>query len=613
MRKHRPKSAGEGVSRRHNRWAVVGSILPVLFCAAALLWAQNPGADEIRVSSHAYVPPASTVFRVNSQLVDVAVVVRDNKGQAVGGLQQQNFRILDNGKPQNISAFLVEKFAPAGTEPTSEPPPPNASTALPPAAAPRPARYVALYFDDIDTEAGDMDRAKVAAAELAKHGVESGDQIAVFTGSGTVTADFTNDPSKILEAIGHVAQHPRMPVNGFPGCPKITPYQAYLIVNHLDPTAYDQVVADAKKCQCDEEGGTDQSCQTAAQQEVDSKAQATWDSATQVSQTNLFTLKQIVTYLSRRTGERILVIASPGYLVGDELSNVQDAVISLALHEGVVINSLDLKGLVAESPGGGVEGLKEINKDTNMVSPYLLMYDSITRGQRLSFQTASLGELALGTGGTFFHNRNDLGAGFHRLADAPQVAYLLGFSPENLKPDGKYHKLKIELNGQSYPIVLARPGYFAPTKESAKAATAGAAPPTAQEQFEKELLASDAPSDVPDQITAQAGHDPSGKPILWVGIHIDVKNLTFQKQKDRNVQKLTFLMALLDGNGNFVTGKESEMNLALKDGTLDHLMANGLNAKLFLEAPPGVYQLRAVTQEAIAGKMSADTTSVEIK
>ena len=258
MRKHRPKSAAEVVSRRHNRWAFVGSILPVLFCAAALLWAQNPGADEIRVSSHAYVPPASTVLRVNSQLVDVAVVVRDNKGQAVGGLQQQNFRILDNGKPQNISAFLVEKFAPAGTEPTSEPPPPNASIALPPAAAPRPARYVALYFDDIDTEAGDMDRAKVAAAELAKHGVESGDQIAVFTGSGTVTADFTNDPSKILEAIGHVTQHPRMPVNGFPGCPKITPYQAYLIVNHLDPTAYDQVVADAKKCQCDEDGGTDQ-------------------------------------------------------------------------------------------------------------------------------------------------------------------------------------------------------------------------------------------------------------------------------------------------------------------------------------------------------------------
>ena len=55
------------------------------------------------------------------------------------------------------------------------------------------------------------------------------------------------------------------------------------------------------------------------------------------------------------------------------------------------------------------------------------------------------------------------------------------------------------------------------------------------------------------------------------------------------------------------------MNLALKDGKLDHLMLNGLNAKLFLEAPPGTYQLRAVTQEAIEGRMTATTSSVEIK
>ncbi len=345
---------------------------------------------------------------------------------------------------------------------------------------------------------------------------------------------------------------------------------------------------------------------------ITAKSEQTWDLARDTSQLTLASLRGVVQFLGQMPGERILVVASPGYLNGgDILGLAQDSIISLALHSGVVINSLDVKGLYAEGPGGGVEGVKEINKDTAYESPYLLMYDSVIRGQRLAADAASMDDLSSSTGGTFFHNRNDLGAGFHRLADAPEVAYLLSFSPENLKPDGRYHKLKVELNGQSYPFVLARPGYFAPTKESEKAAAT--APPTSQEKLDKELFASDAPTDAPDEITAESGRDKSGQPILWVGIHIDIKKLEFQKQKDRSVQKLTFLMALLDEKGNFVTGKEGAMNLALKDGTLDHLMLNGLNAKLFLDAPPGVYQLRAVTQEAIEGKMTATTSSVEIK
>ena len=39
-----------------------------------------------------------------------------------------------------------------------------------------------------------------------------------------------------------------------------------------------------------------------------------------------------------------------------------------------------------------------------------------------------LAEMALGTGGTFFHNNNDLGEGFRKMAEVPEYLYLLGFS-----------------------------------------------------------------------------------------------------------------------------------------------------------------------------------------
>ncbi len=79
-----------------------------------------------------------------------------------------------------------------------------------------------------------MVRAKLAAEGLVKNGVEPGDRLAVFTGSSTISQDFTDDSSKVLDAISHIQSHPRMSANGLSGCPKITPYQAYLIVNHLD-------------------------------------------------------------------------------------------------------------------------------------------------------------------------------------------------------------------------------------------------------------------------------------------------------------------------------------------------------------------------------------------
>ena len=54
-----------------------------------------------------------------------------------------------------------------------------------------------------------------------------------------------------------------------------------------------------------------------------------------------------------------------------------------------------------------------------------------------------LGELADGTGGTFFHNNNDLVEGFRQTGATPEFMYVLGFSPQNLKFDGSYHSLKV--------------------------------------------------------------------------------------------------------------------------------------------------------------------------
>jgi VWFA-related protein len=72
-----------------------------------------------------------------------------------------------------------------------------------------------------------------------------------------------------------------------------------------------------------------------------------------------------------------------------------------------------------------------------------------------------MAELADGTGGTFFRNDNDLKSGLTSLAAGPAFKYLLELSLRDVKQNGSYHALKVEVDRKDVKI-QAREGYFAP-------------------------------------------------------------------------------------------------------------------------------------------------------
>ena len=72
-----------------------------------------------------------------------------------------------------------------------------------------------------------------------------------------------------------------------------------------------------------------------------------------------------------------------------------------------------------------------------------------------------MAEFALGTGGTFFHNSNDLEGGLKSLAQAPEYVYLLEMSLDKVKADGVYHHLKVRVDRDAVKVE-ARRGYVAP-------------------------------------------------------------------------------------------------------------------------------------------------------
>jgi VWFA-related protein len=78
-----------------------------------------------------------------------------------------------------------------------------------------------------------------------------------------------------------------------------------------------------------------------------------------------------------------------------------------------------------------------------------------------------MAEFADGTGGTFFRNNNDLQGGLATLAAGPAYKYLLELSLNDVKQNGSYHALKIEVDRKDVKV-QAREGYFAPQQQKNK-------------------------------------------------------------------------------------------------------------------------------------------------
>jgi VWFA-related protein len=76
-------------------------------------------------------------------------------------------------------------------------------------------------------------------------------------------------------------------------------------------------------------------------------------------------------------------------------------------------------------------------------------------------------ELTDGSGGTLFHNNNDLVSRLGNLTSGPGYLYLLSFSTAQIKSNGAYHRIKVKVNHPG-TSVQARHGYFAPAPKKNK-------------------------------------------------------------------------------------------------------------------------------------------------
>lgn len=570
----------------------------LLLCSLSVCGALPQDAPEI-TSQQA---PATFSSKVN--LVSVPVVVRDSKGHAIGNLREEDFRLFDKGKQQVITKFSVVQGGSVQSTPAVAPAAiaaggkaaENTTTATSPEASSKPAlpdRYVAYVFDDLHLRFEDLAHVRAAAAQHFAESLAPTSRAAIYTTSGRVTLDFTDDREKLHETLLRITPNPSAAEPPGTDCPDIIGvYQADLILNKSDSIASADAAVELLECLPKE------AITLGTVISYSEKALAVNNLNTRPS---MNIMAGVVQRLSVMPGSRSIVLVSPGFMMLSDNHAEEMELMDRAIRSNIVISSLDARGLYtpllgdaasqrdAGLSGRGPEALKmrymraeaDANKDV-------------------------MAELADGTGGKFFENDNGLKEGLDQLAAPPEYTYVLGFSPQNLKLDGSYHGLKVTLVNSKGLELQVRRGYWAPNH-------AADAAEQAKEEIQEAVFSLEEVRDIPVDVTTDFFKSSDAAAELTVESHLDLNGLKFRTAGDRNVDTLTVVTGLFDQNGRYVKGIQRVMDLRLREQTLEKVLGSGMAVKEIFDVAPGRYVVRVVVRDSEGETMAARNGTVDIR
>jgi len=407
-----------------------------------------------------------TTIKVEVRQVLVPVVVTDKQGHHVTGLTQADFHVFEDGVEQKISGFSVENAGVRSPEPSAAPVSESPAEAPAPAAAtPKPVpvrRTYLICIDAFHTDFANLVHVREALSKLFRT-EQAGDAQYVVVSVGLtiqVMQNTTSDPQVVLQAIDR------------------KDFQKLFLGSRKSSAGGDlqsfRRELDEARAACD-----------AGQPECPGLKRMVAAEAGRIAQqddfntrTFLHQLRGLVEQLRQGTGRRTIVLFSDGFVLVPGQIEYQllaayfpemreaslraverlpdlDPVLRLAANSNIPIYTIDSRGLYTSpyydaSNAGGVSRL----------APAVLGI----MDQTAADAGQTLLEIAAATGGTAFHNSNDIFGGLQRaFADGRQY-YMLAYVPSNSASDGKFRAISVRLRDTKL-VVNAKRGYWATSQE----------------------------------------------------------------------------------------------------------------------------------------------------
>ena len=507
-------------------------------------------------------------IQVTTELVLVNVVARDKKGNLVRDLKKSDFTLFEDGKKQEISTFdfeNVDELATAGAAETTVAGVTGTGALLrsgkkaPPSLDARDRRLMLLFFDFSAMDPEQIDRSVDAAKKFVTAKMQPADLLALVSLATNmrVDLDFTDDKAKIVAAL----------------------------------TAYSSGQGQGF------DNGSTGSSEGAAETSGAFSADDT-DFNTFNADRKLLALQSLMQALGKLPQKKSLIYFSNGITQsGADNQSALRATTAAAVKANVSIYSLDIRGLQAFPPGGEAQSASLHGQSAYSGASIL----NDLNGNAASQDT--LATLSSDTGGKAFFDSNDFGPVFSQVQKDSSVYYVLGFTSNNPLKDGRFRRLKVQVNRADLKLDF-RSGYYAGRDfEHLNRADR-------EQQLEDELAAQLPRVDVPLYAGAAFFRQDDSHYYLAVSLVVPGSQIPFVTEKEKDSATIDIVGEVREG-GKFPVGHlRDTVKLAVE--STQQVRRKNVQYNTGFVLAPGSYHLKFVIRENQTGRIGSFETDVQI-
>jgi len=506
-------------------------------------------------------------IEVTTELVLVNVVAHDKKGNLVRDLKKGDFTLFEDGKKQEISTFDIENVDEPATAGAAEATVSGVAggTLLrsgkkaAPSLDARDRRLILLFFDFSAMEPEQIDRSVEAAKKFVGTKMQPADLMALVSLATNmhVDLDFTDDKTKLLATL----------------------------------TAYNSGQGQGF------ENGSTGSAEGAAETSGAFSADDT-DFNTFNADRKLLALQSLMQALGKLPQKKNLIYLSNGISQsGADNQSALRATTAAAVKANVSIYSMDIRGLQAFPPGG--EAQSASLRGQSAYSGAAVLND--LNGNAASQDT--LATLSSDTGGKAFFDSNDFGTVFSQVQKDSSAYYVLGFTSNNPLKDGRFRRLKVQVNRPDLKLDF-RAGYYAGRNfEHLNRADR-------EQQLEDELATQLPRVDVPLYAGAAFFRQDDSHYYLAVSLVVPGSQIPFVTEKEKDNATIDIIGEVREG-GKFPVGQLRDTVKLAVDSTQQVRRKNVQYNTGFVLAP-GNYHLKFVVRENQTGRIGSFETDVQI-
>ncbi len=535
----------------------------------ASLWVLALGLS-LEPQAQAPVPAQNTesiyTLKVYHELVLVDVAVTDKKGKPIRNLHKEDFTVFEDNAPQKISTFDFEDLSTTLVEASpSAPAGPSSVIDLSktplselPTTMLQNRRLMILFVDQSSMPVEDLIQAQKTVKNFIEQQLTPADLVAVVSNTSTlkVLQDFTNDREALEIAVSRL---------------------------HLGESAGLAAL-----------GTTDPD--TSGDSSEDTSDAYTADE----TQYNIFNtdrklsaIESVGKMFGTFPGKKFLVHFSSGIsTTGVENQSQLRSTINTLNQNNTSLYSVDVRGLVAVVPGG--DASKGSAGGTANYSGKAFRDQSAS----LANSQETLVALAHDTGGKALLDNNNLGRVFDLVKEDSDSYYILGYSSNNTRRDGKYRQIKVQVSIPGARLKY-RQGYFAPK-------AFGQFTQADKERQLEEAASTERPfNDIPFLVSANYVMADAQRVFVPVSLKFSASVIPFQQKGKKSQAEFDFIGQVRDSKDKPVTSVRDTIRVNLDPTSYRKVASGDIQYNTGFYLPAGKYDLKFLLRENQGGKMSS--------